>query len=272
MLAAPFALLGVLIGSFLNVVVHRVPRALSVVSPPSACPGCGSSIAPRDNVPVLSWLVLRGRCRRCQMAIPVRYPAIELLTGVGFGVVALVFGAEVLAATSSTAMIAGALRLVAVCYLAAISIALAAIDIDLRRLPDAIVLPAYAVAFVLLGASDVVAGDLVSLARAALVAGLCVLLYLVLALAKPGGMGLGDVKLAGVLGLYLGQYGVGPAVVGTMGAFVLGGLFGIGMLLAGRISRGGAMPFGPWMLAGAWVGLLFGEPLWNGYLAVFGLA
>lgn len=271
-IVAPLAGLGLLIGSFLNVVIHRVPRGLSIVAPPSACPGCGSAIAPRDNVPVLSWLMLRGRCRHCRMGIPIRYPAVELLTGVSFALVALAFGAGVLAAPSATGSAAAALRLGALCYLAAISIALAAIDVELKRLPDAIVLPAYGVGVLLLGAADLLSGDLVALARAAAVAGCSVLLYLVLALAKPGGMGLGDVKLAGVLGLFLGEAGIGPAVVGTAGAFVLGGVVGIALMASGRIRRGGTMPFGPWMLAGAWVGLLWGEPLWAGYLALFGLA
>lgn len=270
-LVAPLAAYGLVIGSFLNVVVHRVPRALSVVRPPSACPGCGERIAARDNVPLLSWLLLRGRCRHCRMAIPVRYPAIELGTGAAFTVVALVFGPQVLAAQGTAGVVAGALRLVALCYLAAVSIALAAIDLDLRRLPDAIVVPAYGVGLLLLGSADLLMADMAGLARAALVAGVSVLLYLVLALAKPGGMGMGDVKLAGVLGLYLGQYGVGASVVGTMAPFMLGGVFGVVMLLVGRLHRGGAMPFGPWMLAGAWVGLLFGDAIWNGYLAFFGL-
>ena len=136
LLTAFSALLGLLIGSFLNVVIWRVPRGESVASPPSHCPGCERPIRPRDNVPVLSWLLLRGRCRDCRTAISARYPAVELGTAVVFGVLAWHFGFD--------------WALPAYLYLGAISVALAMIDIDVHRLPDAIVLPSYGFAAVLL--------------------------------------------------------------------------------------------------------------------------
>ena len=271
-LVAPLAVFGLLIGSFLNVVVHRVPRGLSVVSPPSACPGCGAGIAAWDNVPLLSWALLRGACRHCRAPISIRYPAVEALTAGAFAVAALRFVPPVLAATGSGPTIAAVLELVAFLYLAAVSVALTAIDLDLRRLPDAIVLPGYGVGILLLGVVDLLRQDGAAAALAAAGAGASVLLYFALAVAKPGGMGLGDVKLAGVLGLFLGQLGLAQLVVGVAAAFVLGGVLGIALILLGRGGRGTAVPFGPWMFAGTWVGVLAGPAVAGWYLSVTGLA
>jgi len=266
------AALGLAIGSFLNVVVYRVPLGLSVVAPPSSCPGCGSEIAARDNIPVLSWLLLRGKCRQCVEPISRRYPLVEATTGVVFVVIALRFLPAILGSESAAAAISGALVLVAFLYLGAISVALTAIDLDVHRLPNAIVLPSYAVGVVLLGAAALVGGDGVAIARAIAGAGISVAFYLVLALVKPGGMGMGDVKLAGVLGLYLGYIGWAALVVGTMGAFFIGGIVGLAMIVAKRASRASSIPFGPWMIAGAWLGIFAGEPLANLYLAAVGLS
>lgn len=266
------AVLGLAVGSFLNVVAYRVPLGLSVVSPPSSCPGCGRAIESRDNVPLLSWLLLRGKCRHCAEPISARYPIVELVTGVVFVVVALAFLPGILASTTVASAVSASLVLVAFLYLAAISVALTAIDIDVHRLPDRIVLPSYAVGAILLGAASVIGGDLEALARGAAGAGILVVLYLVLALAKPGGMGQGDIKLAGVLGLYLGYLGWDQLVVGAAGAFLLGGIFGIVLLALRRAKHGAGIPFGPWMLAGTWLGILAGEQLVGAYLAAVGLS
>jgi leader peptidase (prepilin peptidase)/N-methyltransferase len=266
------AVLGLAIGSFLNVVVHRVPAGLSVVSPPSACPRCGTGIAARDNIPVLSWLLLRASCRHCGEPISMRYPIVEALTGVAFLVVSLRFAPAFLAELLVDPRLAAAagLEWIAFLHLAAISIALAAIDLDVRRLPDRIVLPGYAVGVVLLGAADLLRGDLGAAGTAAAVAGVAALLFAVLWLI--GGMGLGDVKLAGVLGLFLGQLGAAEGVVGIAAGFLLGAVVGVVLMLLRRAGRRSAIPFGPWMLAGAWVGVLAGEPLAAGYLTLVGLA
>ncbi|MDH2443887.1 prepilin peptidase [Amnibacterium sp. CER49] len=266
------ALLGLLVGSFLNVVVHRVPLGLSVVAPASSCPGCGSRIAARDNVPLVSWALLRGACRTCRMPIPVRYPLVEALTAVAFVVAAAPFLPALERATDARTALAAGLELAAYCYLAAISVALAAIDLDVRRLPDRIVLPAYLVGAVFLGAADLLRGDAVAAVTAAAGAACSFAFYYALAWVKPGAMGYGDVKLAGVLGLFLGQVGVPALVVGTFAAFLGGGLFGVVILLSRRGAGSTAIPFGPWMLAGAWVGVLFGAPLATAYLALAGLA
>ncbi|WP_144760654.1 A24 family peptidase [Curtobacterium sp. 9128] len=266
------ALVGLAVGSFLNVVVYRVPAGLSVVSPASACPRCGHEIRARDNVPVLSWLVLRGRCRDCATPISARYPLVELATGAAFTVVVARFGPSLLQSTDARSALVSTCVLVAMLYFVAVSVSLALIDLDVRRLPNAIVLPAYPVLVVLLGAAAVLEGDWWALLRGA--AGLVVLggAYLALALAVPGGMGLGDVKLAGVLGFVLAYLGWGPLAVGAFAAFVLGGTFAIGLIAIGRAKRGGGIPFGPWMLGGAWVGIFFGPEVLDEYLRIIGLA
>jgi len=251
-------LLGLVIGSFLNVVVWRVPRGESVVRPPSACPRCGNRIRPRDNVPVLGWLVLRGRCRDCGEPISKRYPLVELGTGVAFALVAWWAGPS--------------WQLPAFLYLAAISVALALIDVDVHRLPDAIVLPSYPVAAVLLALASwnpTGESDWGALLRAAIAGVAMLVVYLLLVIVYPRGMGLGDVKLAGVLGMYLGWVGWGALVVGWFAGFLVGGVFAIGLLVLRRAGRKSGIPFGPWMLVGAWIGIVAGQPLAHAYLSAF---
>jgi leader peptidase (prepilin peptidase)/N-methyltransferase len=250
-LLAVVGVLGLLVGSFLNVVIWRVPRGESVVRPRSACPGCGEPIAPRDNVPVLSWLALRGRCRDCGAVISARYPVVELATAAVFVVLAARIGAHA--------------ALPAYLYLGAIGVALAVIDIDHKRLPDALTLPSYAVGIVLLALAGLVHAGPWPLVRGLIGMAALFAFYLVLVLIYPAGMGLGDVKLSGVLGLYLGFVGFGALVVGAFAAFLIGGVVGIGLLLAGA-GRKAKIPFGPYMLAGALVGILAGQPIWHAYL------
>lgn len=276
-IAVVFGILGALIGSFLNVVIYRVPAGRSIVSPPSACSSCGARIRPYDNIPVLSWFVLRGECRDCNAPISPRYPMVELGTAVFFAIVALwVFSPADLAwgaVTTVTNVLATQLIvLAAFLYLAAISVALAMIDLDTHTLPNKILLPAYPVAAVLLAAAALVAGEPQRLVTAAIGAAALFGLYLALALISPGGMGLGDVKLAGVLGLYLGYLGWAPLLVGAFAAFLLGGVFGLLLLATRKAKRRSSIPFGPWMLLGAWLGAFFGDQIALGYLTLYGLA
>ena len=266
------AVLGLVIGSFLNVVIHRLPLRESIVSPPSSCPNCGHPIRGYDNIPLVSWLVLRGRCRDCHNSISARYPLVELGTAIFFVAVALTFAPAILHSAAIPAVVAGAFILLAYLYLAAISVALALIDLDTRRLPNAIVLPSYIVGAVLLAAASIFSGDYAALLRAAIGCAALGPAYLLMAVVSPGGMGFGDVKLAGVLGLFLGWMGWGALVVGSIAAFLLGGIFGIILILARRGGRKTAIPFGPWMLSGAWIGILTGTPIWTAYLSSFGLA
>lgn len=271
LIAVIAGLFGLAIGSFLNVVIYRVPIGKSVVYPASACPNCGSEIHAYDNVPLVSWLVLRGKCRDCSEPISARYPLVELGTGLLFFVVSLPLAAQLAAVQPTTAMIASGLTLVAYLYLAAISVALAFIDIEHHRLPDRIVLPSYAVGALLLGGAAIVEGDFGALARAGIGLAAMFLGYFALSLIWKGGMGFGDVKLAGVLGLYLGFTGWGSLAVGALIAFFLGGIYGGVLILLRKQDRKSGIPFGPWMLLGAWIGILFGNLIWSDYLSLFGL-
>lgn len=263
--------LGLLIGSFLNVVIYRVPLGRSVVSPPSACPGCSAPIHPRDNIPVLSWLMLRGRCRNCKTGISWRYPAVEFGTGLLFLLAAVVTVPRILEASSTAGIVAAILVVVAFLWLAAVSVALALIDIDVHRLPDRIVVPSYVVGVVLLGAASALSGDGASALRAAIAMVALAAAYFLMALVYPGGMGLGDVKLAALIGLYLGFTGWGALAVGALSAFLLAGIFAGILIATGKATRKSGIPFGPWMLAGAWIGIAVGQPIAAGYLSLFGL-
>jgi leader peptidase (prepilin peptidase)/N-methyltransferase len=245
---------GLAVGSFLNVVIHRVPRGESVWRPGSHCPHCASPIRHRHNVPVLSWLALRGRCASCGAHIPARYPLVEAGTAVLFVAVTARFGFTP--------------ALPAYLYLAAVAVALTMIDADVRRLPDSIVLPSYLVGVLLLVPVAAVGSDWASFGRgiaAMAVLGAC---YFAIAFLYPAGMGLGDVKLAGLLGLYLGWLGWSSVVVGTFGGFLLGGVVGAALLLTGRAGRKSQIPFGPYMLAGALLAVFFTSRVTDWYASL----
>lgn len=254
--ACALGAVGLLIGSFLNVVIWRVPRGESVVRPASACPHCGARIKAYDNIPVLSWLILHGKCRGCGEPISWRYPLVEATTGVLFA--------------ATTWWLGPVWHLPAFLYLVAISVALTMIDIDVKRLPNAIVLPSYLVGAGLLSAAGWLEGDLSALVRAAIGMVALYLFYFVVCLLYPAGMGFGDVKLAGVIGLYLGFLGWRELVVGAFMAFLVGGVAGLALIARGH--RKLRIPFGPYMLVGAWVGVLLGAPLANWYLQITQLA
>jgi len=246
--------LGLLVGSFLNVVAYRVPRGLSVVTPGSACPSCEHSINWYDNVPVLSWLLLVGRCRDCAAPIGWRYPAVELCTGALFATIGWRFAPSPL--------------LAALLVVAATGVALAVIDLDHQRLPFRITVPATGATVVLLGV-DAVANGPGPVAVAAASAGAWLAVYGGTWLATSGrGMGLGDVVLAPLLGLSLGWLGWGPSLVGLLGGFLIGAAVGMALIGTGRAGRRSRIPHGPSMLAGAALGLFAGEPLWNAYVTL----
>lgn len=240
-------LAGLTIGSFLNVVIWRVPRGESVVSPPSHCPSCDARIRGRDNIPVLSWLLLRGRCRDCAAPISARYPGVELLTGVLFLVMTLAIGLT--------------WELPAYLYLTAVCVALAFIDLDTKRLPNVLTLPSYPIMAGLLLIPAIVDGRWGDYGRALLGALALFAFYFVLALVYPAGMGMGDVKLSGVLGMGLAWLGWGELLVGAFLAFLLGAVVGLGLMLFRRAGRRSAIPFGPFMVGGALLGILVGPEI-----------
>ena len=254
-LAAVAGILGLAIGSFVTVVIERVPQGESVVRPRSRCPDCASEIRARHNVPVLGWLVLGGRCAACKARISPRYPAVEVVTSLLFVTVTL----RILALD-----LGGALP--AYLYFAATGVALAMIDLAHRRLPNSIVLPSYAVLAVLLTIASAQSGDWWALARAGIGTAIVFGAYFALAFAYPAGMGFGDVKLAGVIGAVLGYLSWRALAVGAFGGFVLGAVGGVAVIALGRGGRKTAIPFGPFMIMGALVAIFFADSLADSYL------
>ncbi|WP_328465586.1 prepilin peptidase [Actinoplanes sp. NBC_00393] len=245
------ALLGLAVGSFLNVVIHRVPRDESLVRPGSHCPQCGHAVRNRHNVPVLGWLLLRGRCADCGTRISPRYPLVEAGTAALFVAVAARFG--------------WSWELPAYLYLAAIAIALALIDLDVMRLPDKIVLPSYAVAAALLVPVSLAEGDVTAPLRGLVAAALLYAVYRLLAI---WGMGGGDVKLAPLLGFYLGWLGWSAVAFGAFAGFLLGGVVGAALLAFKLASRKSRIPFGPYMLAGAFLAVFAAAPVADWYISL----
>ena len=247
--AAALAFLGGLIaGSFVTVVAHRVPRGESIVGPRSRCPACGAQIAAYDNLPVMSWVLLRGRARCCGEAISPRYPLTELAVGA-------LYAATVLVLWDEPAEIA--LGLVFVTTLVAVTLT----DLEQRIIPNKILVVA-----AILGAAIAAIGDPGSLPERAVAAAGAGGLLFGAALAYPRGMGLGDVKLAAVMGLFLGR-NVAPAI---LVALLAGSLVGLAMIARdGAAARKRAIPFGPFLALGGVVGLLAGDQMVDWYLSIF---
>src|SRR5829696_5136347 len=246
--AALSGLLGLLLGSFLNVVAYRLPRGESLAFPGSHCPSCETPIRPWDNVPVLSWLWLKGRCRACRGSISARYPVVEAVTAVLLVAVVLAKGAD----RDAWLGLAFVLLLVPV----------ALIDLDHRIIPNKLMLVGTVVslALVLLTKPD-------SLTEHLIAAGGAGGFLLIAALAYPAGMGMGDVKLAGVMGLFLGR-SVGPAM---LVALVAGSVVGAAIIAhkGAREGRKTAIPFGPYLAFGGLVGLFAGDAVVEWYLDTF---
>ena len=235
-------------GSFLNVVIWRVPRGESIASPPSHCPRCNERIKARDNIPLVSWLLLNGRCRNCGEPISARYPLVELLVAVIFAAVTAVNGVEWDLAWQLP--------------LAAVLVAVAAIDLDLHIIPNKIVYPA--AVWGVVSALLIRASDLPELAAWGVGA---FLFLLIAALVYPAGMGMGDVKLAGAMGLYLGS----SVVVALLVAFLSGTAVGITIMFRHGVAEGRKMgvPFGPFLAFGGIVALLVGPDLVEVYRDTF---
>ena len=244
-------LLGLAIGSFLNVVIWRVPRKESVVRPPSHCPQCETPIRPVDNVPVLSWLLLRGRCRHCGNPIAVRYPLVEASCGVLFVAVAARFGT--------------AWELPAYLVLTAALLAISIIDLEHFIVPDRITAPLTIAALALFGLAAIAEGNGWRFGRALLGGVAYFAFLLVLNLLYPRGMGMGDVKLSFSLGLFLGWLGWGQVFLGGFLAFLLGAIVGVGLIATKIKTRKDVVPFGPFLALGAMLTILWGEPILRWY-------
>lgn len=246
------SVLGLMVGSFLNVVVHRVPRRESVVRPRSRCPSCGTELLARDNVPVLSWLLLRGRCRRCGTSISARYPAIELATGVLFAIAALRFGA--------------AWELPAFLVFFAALLALSAVDLELYLLPNRILYPSLFLVGGLLLTAAVADGEWASLRDAAIGGAAAWAVFFAIHVVSPRGMGFGDVRLAGFIGVALGWLSPGHVFVGLFLAFLVATVVSLGLMAFKLRGRKDKVPFGPFLAAGAVLATVVGRPLLDWYL------
>jgi leader peptidase (prepilin peptidase)/N-methyltransferase len=250
---ALFAALGLVFGSFLTVLVYRVPRRESIVRPGSRCPACGTRLRAIDNVPVVSYLLLRGRCRACGERISIAYPLVELGSCALFVAAALAFED-----TFRAAVVAPFLSLM---------LTVAVIDARFRIVPNRIVYPA-----LLLFAAAIVVGDLavarVDAPRAALGMLAYSLPLFLMALAVPHGMGMGDVKLVGLIGLVLGSLGLAYVAVAAGVGILAGGLGAIFAVVALRYGRKAQMPFGPFLAGGAVVAALAGSQIASAYLSL----
>jgi leader peptidase (prepilin peptidase)/N-methyltransferase len=248
MALVPVVTFGLVIGSFLNVVIARVPERRSIWMPGSTCPGCGNAIAWHDNIPLVSFLLLRGRCRACAAPIPWRYPMVEAATAALFVVAWLVFGAD--------------LRqfVVAVVFLAAL-IAITVIDLRHQIIPDVITLPGIVAGLVASVVTDRISW--VESMIGILVGGGLFVAVIVL---SRGGMGGGDLKLGAMLGAFLGWQAL---LVGLFVAVMLGGLSAVALLASRRLARKDAIPFGPFLALGGAVALFWGEAILAWYLGGF---
>jgi len=227
------------------------------------CPHCDAPAGWWHSVPVIGRLATRGRCASCHTKLPSLHPLVTVMTVAAFLAVAWFFIAE----ADPGPTVATVVVIVAYLFFVTITVGLTMIDLETHLLPNAIVLPSYAVATALLTLACVLGADWSALLRGAIAMAALWAFYFLLRLVSPRGMGGGDVKLAGVIGLYLGWMGWGAVLLGVFSAFALGGLFGVGLLLTRRAGRRTAIPFGPWMLLGAWVGIFAGEAIARMYAA-----
>jgi leader peptidase (prepilin peptidase) / N-methyltransferase len=252
-LAAVCGLLGLIMGSFANVPIHRWPRGSSITEPKrSACPGCGEPIRPVDNVPVVSWIALRGHCRGCAESISVRYPLVEALTGLAFGTVTWVWGVNPL--------------LPALLVFVWSLIVATVIDLEFRIIPNRLTLRLPFVLLPLLAGAAVVDGAWTDLRRA-VIAGLAVpgLMFLLSEafrlLRGQAGIGMGDIKLAISIGLVVGYLGGLELVVFAYGTIISAVIIAVGLMLAGRAKLASRIPFGPYLAIGATLPILAGDAL-----------
>jgi leader peptidase (prepilin peptidase)/N-methyltransferase len=248
------AVLGLVFGSFATVVAWRVPRGESIVKPGSHCPLCSQMIRPYDNVPVLSFLVLRGKCRNCKASFGVRYPLMEVAVAGLFVAVVLRLGAR----WADPAF----------CLLVLALVILTDIDLEHRRLPVVVVYPAVVGGAALLAMAAAGLHDWGALERGAIGGAGATIGFAIIFFVARGGMGFGDVRLAGLCGMFLAFLGWRYFAVGFFLSFVIGGVVGIALLVTRRAGRKTQIPYGPFLAAGTMLGVLFGLPVagvWLGH-------
>lgn len=251
LVAAISGVYGLVIGSFLNVVIWRVPRKESIVTPPSHCPGCDAKIANRDNIPVVSWLLLRGKCRSCGTPISARYPLVELLTALLFAAVGARFAHSW--ALPAYLVLTGAL------------IALSLIDLEHFLLPNRIIYPVDGALLVLFAGASALEHDWGAFGRSVAAGVVAFAIFYVIHFVSPRGMGFGDVRLSFLLGLSLGWLGWGELAGGLFAGFVYGAVIGVALIALKVQGRKQQIPFGPFLALGTMTFVLFGEPLVDWY-------
>ncbi len=251
LLALGLVPVGLVVGSFLNVVIHRVPEKQSVVRPRSRCPRCSTTLKPWDNVPVLSWLLLRGRCRNCRGAISIRYPLVEVATAALFVAAALRLGVDPV--------------LPAFLVVFAALLAISAVDLERFIVPNRILYPALFMAAPLLVVAAALDDDWSSLWGAVLGGVLAWVLLFAIHMASPKGMGFGDVRLAGLIGMLLGWLSIGHVLLGLFLAFLTAAVVGVGLMLTGVRGRKDRVPFGPFLALGAITAVFVGGPVLSWY-------
>jgi leader peptidase (prepilin peptidase)/N-methyltransferase len=249
-LVASMALLGLGVGSFLNVVIYRLPRGESVVLPKSHCPKCLTQIKRRHAVPVLSWLALHGKCAYCRTTISARYPIVESATALLFAAITMRFGLSA--------------ELPAYLYLAAVGVALAMIDVDIRRLPDSIVLPSYLVGALLLLPTGLLQHDWRPAERAGIAMAVLWLLYFTVAVIYPAGVRWDDAKVAGLLGLFLGWLSWPTVLIGALAGLLVIGAGGA-RLHSDHRTCAVVVPSAACLIVGAVLALLLTVPLGSWY-------
>ncbi len=241
------AAVGLLVGSALTSVIERVPAKLSLLRPGPRCPGCSAPLTLVDSVPVLSWAVLRGRCRHCARSIGTRYPAVEALTAALFVGVVVRFGEHPV--------------ILAYWLFAATLVAVSAIDLEHRIVPNRIIYPVLGISVPLLVALALADGAPVALARAAIGGAAAFAVLFLIHLIQPQGMGFGDVRLAGLIGVYLGWLSLGDVAAGLVLGFVLAAVVGIGLMAGGKAGRRSRVAFAPFLALGAMVAVYWGPQI-----------
>ena len=256
MLVAVAAFFGLLFGSFATVAAYRIPRRETIKDGRSKCPNCGAQIRAYDNIPLLSYLILRGKCRDCGFRIPLKYPLIELATAILFGLAAWKFDVTIAA--------------LAYAGFSWVLVVLTVIDLEHKLLPNRVVFPAFIAGWVLLIADAIVEDRGEQIADALFGAFIFGGIFFVIAFAVPKGMGMGDVKLAFVLGTFLGYVGgVETVLAGMFLSFLVGGVTGIIWMVAAGGDRKMAVPFGPFLALGTILGIYLGQDIADAYLGLF---
>jgi len=253
-LEAVAGVLGLLIGSFVGVVVDRVPRQESIVLPPSHCVACSAPIRAYDNIPVVSYVLLRGCCRACGVRIPPRDALLELGTGILF----------VLFAWRLTS----AWDLPAYCVLAASAVAISAIDVEHMRIPSALVYATAALGAPLLVLASAGTHRWSALASAAIGGAIAFVAFAALFYAVPKGIGFGDVRLAGLCGGFLGWLGYREVVAGFVISFIVAGVPAALLLAAHKVQRRTKIPFGPFLATGTVITVLFAAPIVHAWSSI----